>query len=226
LSTTKTKEAFSALRILSAGVAHEIRNPLAVIQSLVELLAQKNQDKEQEALVEAIVTEIKRLNHFLGEFIEYGRVPELNYESTHIGPLLKKALYFAITPEQKSKLLIRTDIPDHLPPVQIDPDAVHQVLVNAILNAVQAMQGKGKLEIQAIRSKQRFMIKIKDSGPGIPSENLEKIFVPFFTTKRNGSGLGLAISQQIVTQHGGCMRFKNNGDEGGVTLSIELPHSG
>lgn len=223
MSTTKTEEEFSALRMLSAGVVHEIRNPLAVIQSLVELLAQKTQDKNQQALAKAIVTEVKRLNRFLGEFLQYGRVPELQYETVDIGTLIQKALSFAITPEQNAIQVIRTDIPEHLPQARLDPDAMHQVLVNAILNALQAMQGKGRLEIQVERPKQHLTIKIQDSGPGIPPENLEKIFFPFFTTKRNGSGLGLAISQQIIKQHGGWMVFENNVNEKGVTLVINIP---
>ncbi len=223
MSTTKTEEEFSALRMLSAGVAHEIRNPLAVIQSLVELLGQKTQDTAQKELAASIVIEVTRLNRFLSEFLQYGRTPELKYETTDIRTLIKKALNFSIAPGQETRVLIHTDIPNNLPLARIDPDAVHQVLVNAILNAVQAMQGEGRLEIQVKRSKQNLMIKIQDSGPGIPPKNLEKIFFPFFTTKRNGSGLGLAISQQIVKQHGGWMVFENNMNEKGVTLVINIP---
>lgn len=211
------------LRTLSAGVAHEIRNPLAVIQSLVEVLAKKTQDTKQQELAESIVSEVRRLNRFLGEFLQYGKPAPLEYEQTCIQTLVKKALTFAIPPEKNPNIIVRTDIPNKIPRIKIDPNAYHQVLVNAILNAMQAMRNKGTLEISAKIRKQHFIIEIKDSGPGISSENLEKIFLPFFTTKRSGSGLGLAISQQIIKQHSGRLYFKNNIEGKGVTLVIDVP---
>lgn len=214
-----------SVRTFSAGVAHEIRNPLAAIQSLVELLAQKSKDPQQQELAGAIVKEVKRLNHLLAEFLQYGRNPPLKYEPTDIDTLIKNVLTFTILPKKNPKLIICTNISKGLARVKIDPEAYHRVLVNAILNAIQAMRGEGRLEIRARICRQYFVIEIKDSGPGIPPENLENIFSPFFTTKRSGSGLGLAISQQIIQQHGGRLYFENNGDAQGVTLVIETPLS-
>ena len=223
LETKETQETASALNALSAGVAHEIRNPLAAIQSLVELLAQKTEDKKQKELAEAIVTEVARLNRFLEEFLRYGKTPALKCETISVKALVEKVLTFAMPPKQDSKIIVHTHIPEGLPAVEIDPEAYHQVLLNAVLNAVQAMRGGGTLDIRASVLDGHFIMQIKDSGPGISPENREKMFLPFFTTKRGGSGLGLAIAHQIIRQHGGSIYFENNIGEKGVTLFIDVP---
>jgi signal transduction histidine kinase len=215
------EERFSALKILSDGIAHEIRNPLAVIQSLVERLAQKTEDPLQKELAEAIVSETHRLNRLLTEFLQYTQNPSLQRESIPIKTLIENALTFAIHPDQHSKITLHTDLSEGA--VIVDPSAFHQVLVNVILNAVQAMKGEGILNIQAKVCKQHFMIQIEDEGPGIPEADLEKVFLPYFTTKRRGTGLGLALSHQIISRHGGMLYFRNN-KEKGVTLYIDVPH--
>lgn len=214
------EERFSALDVLSKGIVHEIRNPLAIIQSLVERLAQKTEDPSQKKLAEAIVSETHRLNRLLTEFLQYTKNPFLQRESTSLKTLIENALTFAIRPDQHSKITLHTDLSEDT--IIVDPSAFHQVLVNVILNAVQAMKGEGTLEIQAKVDAQHFIIQIKDEGPGIPEANLQKIFLPYFTTKRGGTGLGLAISHQIITRHGGMLYFENNREKG-VTLVIDVP---
>lgn len=215
-------EQIAALRALSAGVAHEIRNPLAVIQSLVQHLAQKTKDESQKKLAEAVTAEVQRLNHFLTEFLAFSKPPELQYESVSVKDLIEHALTFAPHPEQHANIRIRCDIPEDPPPVVVDPDAIHQVLLNGLKNSLQSMKGEGTLEIRARISKKHFTIQIKDTGIGIAPEQLDKVFLPFFTTKRGGTGLGLAISHQIITLHGGRLYFKKNQGKG-MTLFIEVP---
>jgi len=221
--TGANEDISSALKTLSAGVAHEIRNPLAVIQSLVQTLAQKTSDPKQKELADAIEKEVARLNRFLGEFLQYGRPPALKPEASDIAGFIDQALCFALPPNGDAKITVHRDIPDDLPPIFVDPEACHQVLLNAVLNAIQAMKGAGTLEIRARSKPTQCMLEIKDSGPGIPPENLEKVFLPFFSTKRRGSGLGLAISRQIVDAHGGRIYFENNVNEKGVTLIMAFP---
>ncbi len=219
---TTLREQLDALRALSGGVAHEIRNPLAVIQSLVQLLASKTENASQKELARSILTEVQRLNQLLSEFLQFSSPPELNRASLSVETLINKALTFAISPDQLERLEIKIDIPPDRPSVTVDPDLFHQVLLNVIGNAVQSMKGIGILEIRVEVSDRHFGIQIKDTGIGISSENMEKIFLPFFTTRRGGTGLGLAISHQIIIRHGGTLYFKENKDQG-MTLFIEVP---
>ncbi len=215
-------EQLSAMRALSAGVAHEIRNPLAVIQSLVEHLAKKTEDETQKKIAEAVVSEVGRLNEVVTEFLEFTSTPPLHFEKTVVKTLIDRALAFAIHPEKHRDIIVKTHIPDDMPEVELDPAAFHQVLLNTLLNAIQAMKGSGTLEIHTSISDHHFIVQIKDTGPGIPPENQEEIFLPFVTTKRGGAGLGLAISHQIITRHGGTIFFKNSEGKG-VALFIDVP---
>ncbi len=216
------KQQDDMLRRLSAGVVHEIKNPLTAIDSLIQLLEKRMDDPAQKKLARTILSEIQRLNHFLAEFLQYSKTPELTLKTINIRTLIENALTFSIDPGIDSKIKVQIDIPDTIPAVLVDPAAFHQVLLNVFNNATQAMNSKGVLQIQARFSKNHLNIQIRDSGPGIPPEQLDRIFEPYFSTKRGGTGLGLAISQQIITRHRGKIYFKRNKDQG-MTLFIELP---
>jgi signal transduction histidine kinase len=109
-----------------------------------------------------------------------------------------------------------------VPPLECDPEQIKQVILNLAINAIQAMTGPGEVLVSAKPSDSSVMISVRDQGPGVAEENLDKIFNPFFTTKEAGTGLGLSVVHQIVTQHGGVVNAERN-PEGGMTFSLLIP---
>ncbi|MFQ5780624.1 MAG: PAS domain-containing sensor histidine kinase, partial [Nitrospiria bacterium] len=216
------KEQLAMLGELSAGVAHEIRNPLAAIQTLVELLARKSRGEQEKELAGEVVNEVGRLNQFITDFLQFARSPSLHPEPTDVDEIVDAALAMTISDTKQRHLTIQKQIPKNLPKILVDPYEFRRVLINVILNAVQAMNGPGELTIRSEISNNRMILHISDSGPGISPEAMKKIFRPFFTTKQGGTGLGLAISHRIITGHGGNIYIRNN-KEKGTTLFIEVP---
>ncbi|MFQ5543813.1 MAG: ATP-binding protein [Nitrospiria bacterium] len=218
----KLKEQLAMLGELSAGVAHEIRNPLAAIQALVELLARKTKGAAEKELADEVVSEVGHLNKFVTDFLRFSRMPTIQLEKTDLWELLDGALAFAIPPGKYPELSVQVELPENIPPVYVDPGEFRRVLLNAFLNSIQAMKGRGELVIHAEVSDGLLLLRVCDTGPGIPLKNQKKMFQPFFTTKAGGTGLGLAISHRIISSHGGKMFFKNNEKEG-TTLFIKVP---
>lgn len=216
------KEQLAMLGELSAGVAHEIRNPLAAIQTLVEMLARKSKEKEQKELAGEVIDEVGHLNRFVTDFLHFARSPSLHPEPTDVDEIVDAALGIAIPDVKQGNLTVQKQIPEDLPKIVVDPYEFRRVLINVILNAVQAMKGTGELTIRSEISHNRMTLHISDTGPGISPEAMAKIFRPFFTTKQSGTGLGLAISHRIITGHGGKIYMKNNEGKG-TTLIIEVP---
>ncbi len=216
------KEQLAMLGELSAGMAHEIRNPLAAIQTLVEIFAHKSKGKEEKELAGEVIEEVAHLNQFVTDFLRFARSPSLHPEPTPVIEIVDAALGIAIPDLKKVNLTIQKNIPEDIPKIRVDPYEFRRVVINVILNAVQAMEGLGELTIASELSDNRIILSISDTGPGILEEGMKKIFQPFFTTKRSGTGLGLAISHRIITGHGGNIYIKNN-EVKGSTLFIEIP---
>lgn len=243
------KRQMALLGELSAGMAHEIRNPLAAIQALVELLARKVKrgdasepadrgtvEEEQLILKEEIaelarevVSEVGQLNRFVTEFLRFARLPSLQPERVEIEELIDGALSLLFPAGNTGKVEVRKKIPEGIAPVLLDPIEFRRVLFNLIQNSVQAMEGKGEIDIRVEHAKGMAQIWISDTGPGIAAENRQKIFHPFFTTKRGGTGLGLAISHRIVTAHGGTLSLEPGEGKGAafvIQIPIQIPMTG
>lgn len=226
------KRQMALLGELSAGMAHEIRNPLAAIQALGELLSRRvkgivyrdekghadSGERELEDLSRDLVAEIKHLNRFVTEFLIYARMPLLHFEKTDLREIIDAALLLAAPSGIPERIVVEKSFPVDFPPVYVDPLEFRRVLLNLIQNALQAMGTEGALRIEAEIVPAYLVLRISDTGSGIPAAHRDKIFRPFFTTKQGGTGLGLAISERIVRQHGGSLTFKTKEGKGTIFI--------
>lgn len=221
----KKADRLAALGQLSAGIAHEIRNPLGSIKGSVEILESEiRPDNSKYEFVKIIKEEINRLNSIVGEFLEFARPPKPLVKPTLVNELVDSTLVLVNKQAQQSKVVIRKALDPKIPPMQLDPDQIRQVLLNIILNGIQAMPQGGLLEVQSKMGDddRHIVIEVIDGGPGMNEDELDHIFDPFYTTKTQGTGLGLSISYQLVTNHGGAITARRN-EEKGLTFRIELP---
>jgi len=219
----KRADRLFALGQLSAGLAHEIRNPLASIAGAAGIL-QRNlhlEHKDAECL-RIISKECQRLNGLLTDFLDFARLRTPNYRIVDFRGVIDSVMELASHAAGKSPAVLRREIPSDLAPVECDPELMKQVLLNLINNAMQATPGGGEVLVSAGVSKERLTVKVKDEGCGIDRADRDRIFDPFFTTKENGTGLGLPVAHQIVEQHGGILAAEAN-PEGGMTFSVSLP---
>ena len=219
----KRSERLYAIGQLSAGLAHEVRNPLASIGGAAAIL-RKNSGSEQrrEEFLEIIEKECARLNRMLTNFLGFARPSPPQYQLAEVGPILESVAGLAshAVGRQPIRLLIHPAA--DVPAIPCDPEQIKQVLLNLTINAVQAMPDGGEIVVSTRVDGARVVIDVRDQGPGISPEHLDKVFDPFFTTKDTGTGLGLSVAHQIVSQHGGILSAKNNSC-GGATFSLFLP---
>ncbi len=215
----------ASLGQLAAGLAHEIKNPLAGIQGALELLRDESLDESTRKLHDEMLSELKRVHGILQRLLESGRPAPLRLARTDLARLLAETAELLRPSLRRRKIELRTDSPPDLPEVQIDPAKIRQVLVNLIQNAAEAMPeegGKVSVLASAFPEEGAVVLTVEDDGPGISEENLKQLFEPFFTTKFAGTGLGLAISKSLVEQHGGRIEVRSEAGTG-TSFLIVLP---
>jgi signal transduction histidine kinase len=214
---------------MAAGIAHEIKNPLTGIASAITIINDdfSTSDPRKEILGE-VLEQVKRMDKTVNDLLFFGRPTDPEPVCTDINTVLRKTLIFASQHRGSQGGVIEKvlDLQKDLPPVYVDPKQIQQVFLNLILNAIQAMQSGGILTIKSTliheESQHWVTVSISDTGQGIPSQILGKIFTPFFTTKAQGTGLGLAICHKLVEQQGGTIRVESE-DGKGTDFYIELP---
>jgi signal transduction histidine kinase len=214
----------AAVGRLSAGLAHEIRNPLASIKGSAELLADDfPPGHRKRRLLDVLVDEADRLNHVLTRFLAFARPRPLERQVFEVGPEVEAVV--ALLQGQKEGKPVRFIVdPGPSAPTRIrgDREQLRQVLLNVLINASQAAGEGGTVRIRCLTTEGSLRFSVHDSGSGFTPEALENAFTPFFTTKDQGSGLGLAISHRIVESHGGRIRIANH-EDGGGWVEIEIP---
>ena len=224
-------EKLAALGKLSAGIAHEIRNPLTSIKILIYSLADPGaSDTSREKDLKVIEAEIERVNKIIRQFLEFARPRPPSLEAADVRKLIAETLALVGYEIESQGVEVEREGESALPPVAMDREQMKQVLLNLILNALQAMPGGGKLRIEAAlapfgegeKTGQAVEIRVQDTGGGIPAEIQGRIFEPFFSTKEEGIGLGLSVAQRIVEEHQGKIRVESREGEGTV-FSIVLP---
>jgi signal transduction histidine kinase len=225
----RRSERLAALGQLSAGLAHEIRNPLGVIKGSAEMLNQKLQGNTPLAqeLAGYISSEVNRLNALVARFLEFARPSRLQLQAVSPAALVDRALDAVHAQFPEASIAVERRYADDLPQIQADEQLCEQVFVNLICNAYEAMNGAGgKLSVSiapaSVESVPGVAVEIQDSGPGVPAELREQIFNPFFTSKESGVGLGLSIVAKIVDDHRGAIRLKSQPGEG-ACFHVFLP---
>jgi signal transduction histidine kinase len=220
-------EKLSALGQLAAAIAHEVRNPLAVIRSAAQGLGESAVPGDEEArrALSFIITEIDRLNNVISSLLAFARPLQLRPQAVHVHELLERALL--LTGDELAAKSVRVDREEknHLPAVSVDADLISQVLVGLLANATEAVPAGGQVSLQTRVADETVEIDVSDNGPGVPAELRERIFEPFFTTRARGTGLGLSIARQIVEAHCGRITVaERNG--GGACFRVSLPLAG
>jgi two-component system, NtrC family, sensor histidine kinase HydH len=222
-------ERLAALGQLSAGLAHEIRNPLGVIKGSAEILNQKleNSNSLAKELSGYIYTEVNRLSALVTRFLDFARPSHLELRPLELPALLDRAVKSVSEQMETGKITVKREYASDLPAVMADEPLCDQVFTNLITNACEAMGEQGgelSIRIHPRRSgtRQEVVVEIEDSGPGIPPDLKEQIFNPFFTTKKTGVGLGLAIVTKIIDAHGGAVRVSSELGRG-ACFEISFP---
>lgn len=212
----------SALGELSAGMAHEIRNPLGSIRGTAEILKDGvASDDPRFEFAEILIKEVDRLNRVLEDFLRFARQAPMEHGRFDLNAIVREVLDLTRRQAERSHVTV---IVSHgeLPQLAGDGGQIRQALLNLVLNALQAMPTGGRLTVSTRRSGALAEVAIADTGPGIPAGEEERIFKTFVTTRPDGTGLGLPISQRIVTSHGGQITVTSTPGEG-ATFMVALP---
>ncbi len=217
-------ERLAAIGQLAAGVSHEIDNPVGIILGHAELLLEDlDEGSPLRDDVAAIIDECRRCKRITGGLLGFARTAESHHDKVDLGRLVRETLASLLPQKLFKDLALSVNLPDSLMSVRGDADQLRQVLINILLNAAQAMQGEGRLAVTVTNVDDRVEILVDDSGPGIPAEDREKVFLPFFSTKPHGegTGLGLPLCRKLIEAHGGEIRALDS-PLGGARLAVSL----
>ena len=219
-------ERFAAVGEAAAYVSHEIKNPLMVIGGLANQVGRRLlEDPAAQEKLQIIQNEVKRLESFLGELRDFLRpalpakkVMDVNEVIRDVKALMGDAI-------QEKGMVLEDRLALELPPVEVDPNQIKQVLVNLVKNAAEATEGEGKIILSSGAKDGQVWFAVQDTGKGMSEDVLEKIFHPFYTTKDKGTGLGLAVINKIITDHHGTIAVDSSAGAGS-TFTVKLPEKG
>jgi two-component system sensor histidine kinase HydH len=195
---------------MAAGMAHEVKNPLAAIRSSAQILSERVSGKEAQ-LAGIIMSEVDRLNRVVNEFLEYARPAPLKREPVILSGLLDSCLELLEPVIKQAGVTVKRAYSQGEHKVSVDPNQLRQVFLNLILNAVQAIgtedSPRGEVTLDIRQEGGSTRVSVRDTGHGIPPDKLRQVFEPFYSTKPGGTGLGLPIAQRIVSEHGGRLEI-------------------
>jgi signal transduction histidine kinase len=223
-------ERFAAIGQLAAHVAHEIRNPLSSIELNLDLLADEIASgpgmnvQEAQELLKSIRAVVERLDAIISEYLAFARLPQFEFEMESLNAVIQTFCKFVEPQLRRANVDLKTDLDPDLPLTLLDAEQIQRALHNFLKNAVEAMPDGGELLMTTRRNRDEIVLRIADTGHGIPEKDLQRIFDPFFTTKKEGTGLGLPLVQEIIKQHKGtisCSSVLGKGAEFVVTLPIQ-----
>ena len=215
-------EKLASLGYLSAGMAHEIRNPLNSIALFIQLIKSGLDEPERLDYVDKILKEVDRIDNILSKLLDASKRPKFEISEVRVDRILEHTLE-AFTPQlRQKKIKVVTDFRALPPAIKADPMEIEQIFTNLFLNSIHVMPEEGTLGVQLDRDDDYINIRVSDTGPGIPPENLPNIFDPFFTTNSRGTGLGLSVVLRIVKTYKGKIEVEKS-DPSGTTFAVRLP---
>ena len=230
----RTRKMYRADRLatlgeLSAGAAHEIRNPLTSIRSSIQFLKRKLNDSTDIEMANDLISEVDRINDIIEGMLSFAKPQPLRKENTQLKTILLQTVQLVLNTARKNEIVIGLNYQTDREDIFADPSQLKQVFLNIIMNSIQAIKSTpGKIEINVIFSEGKnnsaplYLIEFIDNGEGISNEDIDKIFDPFYTTKNEGTGLGLSISYGIINQHGGDIEFFSEPGKG-TKVKIRIP---
>jgi len=226
----KRADRLASIGEMAAGIAHEIKNPLAGIAGVMQVLKKDYAVGDQKrAVLDEVLSQVERMDKAVRNLLSFARPPEPKMTLVDINELIGKLLDFLAPQFAKNDIVAERKLSPGLPWLTLDPDLIQQALINIALNAIQSMPEGGKFTVETKSDKPgdesagSVKIVFADTGKGISMENLSRIFTPFFTTRQQGTGLGLSITQRIIEQHGGEINVLSSPGKG-TNFSIIFPY--
>ncbi len=216
-------EHFATLGELATGLAHEIRNPLAGIAGVIEIVSRDlPPNSPARSVIKDAKEEALQINRILTELLDTARPKPPQFRVSDVCSTAEHAVMFARQQAITKRIMIELDVAGPIPPVDHDPNQINQVLLNLLLNAIQSMDKPGTIRVLLETDEDTVLITVADEGKGIAPENLPNIFRPFFTTKGHGTGLGLSLARRTVESHGGQIDVTSEVGKGS-RFEIRLP---
>ncbi len=212
-------ERLATIGKFASQIAHEIRNPLSSISLNVELLEDelKGANPEAHTLIRSVLRELDRLNDIVGEYLQFSRFPKPHLKRGKVDDVIHE---LAATFKPKASVKLEISLMPSSPEIWLDDRLLRQALENLVRNGVEAIKGEGTVRIETEVTDRFLVIRVKDTGCGIPDDIQYKLFQPFFTTKAHGTGLGLATTQQIIFEHNGHLLVESAPDKGATFITL------
>jgi len=220
----RRSERLAALGQLTAGLAHELRNPMGTMRASAEMLINNASEKDSltRELAGFIASEVDRTNSLITRFLDFARPMHLRLEKTNVAGMIDKAITELEQHSPPYEVAVYRNYSPEIPPIELDGEWMERVIYNLLLNAAQATSPGGTVTVKTRQIANQVEISVIDRGSGIKSEHLENIFNPFFTTKSDGVGLGLAIVSKIVDEHNGTISIESEPGNGSI-FRLYLP---
>lgn len=216
-------EKLTTIHQMSTAFAHEVRNPLSSIRMLTQMTLEKISNSSVQQSMSKVLDEIERIEVIVGGWMDLARPIKLDRTTTDLNLIVNDVLKLMTVNLSHHHIKVEKDLTTELPMISIDADKIKQVMINLILNAMQAMPKGGKLHLTTCGSEKFVEATVSDTGLGMNSKTMERVFDPFFTTKPSGIGLGLSTCQQLVEQHSGQITVDSVIGQG-TTITIKLPN--
>jgi signal transduction histidine kinase len=207
---------------MGAGVAHEVNTILASIKLFLEMLKDKPANPKEAKKTKLMLEEIERGEELIHRFLDFTKLPESEFRRTGINQVIQRSLALHEARLKKENVEIALSLDENAPEILCDAHKMEEVFLNIFSNSMDAMRAGGRLTIKSEAKNEKMIITIQDTGSGISSENLKKIYNPFFTTKAGGIGLGLSIVHRIIEEHKGLIDITSQ-EKQGTLVRIELP---
>jgi signal transduction histidine kinase len=218
------QEKMAAFGLLAAGIAHEVGNPLTSISSLVQMLQRRDCDGYTREKLTHVNGQLQRIQNTLRELVNFSRPTTSEKTWVGIGEIVEEALNIAKYYKRVKGRHIEAHVSPDLPPIYGCRDQLVQVLLNLVLNAIDATDKGGHISIEAMPANDAVVVKVRDDGCGVAPEHRQRLFEPYFTTKKHGTGLGLCVTRKLIHEHGGSVQWDSQPGQG-TEFQILLPQS-